>query len=119
MGAPGGNRTPDPQLRRLLLYPTELLALRKQCGALESGRPDLNRGPPAPKAGAIPGYATPREPSNVSESHTRINCSAPLNRDSINIRRNRLQQRAKRATAVAHPLLLGAIHLAKRTTRFT
>ncbi len=25
-----------------------------------SGRPDLNRGPPAPKAGAIPGYATPR-----------------------------------------------------------
>jgi hypothetical protein len=25
-GAPGGNRTPDPQLRRLLLYPTELLA---------------------------------------------------------------------------------------------
>src|SRR5712691_6503201 len=26
----------------------------------ESGRPDLNRGPPAPKAGAIPGYATPR-----------------------------------------------------------
>src|SRR6478672_8219110 len=27
----------------------------------KSGRPDLNRGPPAPKAGAIPGYATPRE----------------------------------------------------------
>jgi hypothetical protein len=26
----------------------------------KSGRPDLNRGPPAPKAGAIPGYATPR-----------------------------------------------------------
>ena len=26
LGAPGGNRTPDPQLRRLLLYPTELLA---------------------------------------------------------------------------------------------
>ena len=26
-GAPGGNRTPDLQLRRLLLYPTELLAL--------------------------------------------------------------------------------------------
>ena len=25
-GAPGGNRTPDPQLRRLLLYPTELRA---------------------------------------------------------------------------------------------
>jgi hypothetical protein len=26
--APGGNRTPDRQLRRLLLYPTELLALK-------------------------------------------------------------------------------------------
>jgi hypothetical protein len=25
-----------------------------------SGRPDLNRGPPAPKAGALPGCATPR-----------------------------------------------------------
>src|SRR5205809_2447836 len=29
-------------------------------GFKQSGRPDLNRGPPAPKAGAIPGYATPR-----------------------------------------------------------
>src|SRR5687768_15245797 len=29
-------------------------------GTARSGRPDLNRGPPAPKAGAIPGYATPR-----------------------------------------------------------
>src|SRR5579862_9037091 len=27
-----------------------------------SGRPDLNRGPPAPKAGALPGCATPRHP---------------------------------------------------------
>jgi hypothetical protein len=26
VGAPGGNRTPDPQLRRLMLYPTELRA---------------------------------------------------------------------------------------------
>ena len=35
----------------------------KRCRALlnQSGRPDLNRGPPAPKAGAIPGYATPRD----------------------------------------------------------
>ena len=39
-----------------------------------SGRPDLNRGPPAPKAGAIPGYATPREPSNVPAPTNRINC---------------------------------------------
>ena len=26
LGLPGGDRTPDPQLRRLLLYPTELRA---------------------------------------------------------------------------------------------
>ena len=32
----------------VLLFPTR------------SGRPDSNRRPPAPKAGAIPGYATPR-----------------------------------------------------------
>src|SRR5256714_4618380 len=32
-GAPGGTRTPDPQLRRLLLYPPELLALRRGVGA--------------------------------------------------------------------------------------
>ncbi len=25
-GLPGGDRTPDPQLRRLMLYPTELRA---------------------------------------------------------------------------------------------
>ncbi len=28
-GTPEGIRTPDPQLRRLLLYPTELLAHKK------------------------------------------------------------------------------------------
>ena len=32
----------------------------------KSGRPDLNRGPPAPKAGAIPGYATPRRCAQVT-----------------------------------------------------
>lgn len=31
----------------------------------KSGRPDLNRRPPAPKAGAIPGYATPRSISFI------------------------------------------------------
>ena len=29
-GLPGGDRTPDPQLRRLLLYPTELRAEAKK-----------------------------------------------------------------------------------------
>ncbi len=28
---------------------------------MQSGRPDLNRRPPAPEAGALPGCATPRE----------------------------------------------------------
>ena len=69
-GLPGGIRTPDPRLRRPLLYPTELQAACR-CGLLSSaasgcpskswsGRPDLNWGPPAPKAGALPGCATPR-----------------------------------------------------------
>src|ERR1700690_3461762 len=30
------------------------------CWEVWSGRADLNRGPPAPKAGALPGCATPR-----------------------------------------------------------
>ena len=32
-----------------------------------SGRADLNRGPPAPKAGALPGCATPRLSSIINE----------------------------------------------------
>src|SRR5436305_7207260 len=48
---------------------------KEPLGPSRSGRPDLNRGPPAPKAGAIPGYATPRERSNVSGPMSRINCS--------------------------------------------
>src|SRR5271163_3549409 len=52
-GAPEGIRTPDPRLRRPLLFPPELLAR-------ESGRADLNGRPPAPKAGALPSCATPR-----------------------------------------------------------
>src|SRR5262249_39677576 len=42
-----------------------------------SGRPDLNRGPPAPKAGALPGCATPRH-----EVHTnsKADCCGTPNR---------------------------------------
>src|SRR6185312_13689392 len=49
-GAPGGNRTPDPQLRRLLLYPTELLALHarwcriRSAFALQVGAPGFEPG---------------------------------------------------------------------------
>jgi hypothetical protein len=34
-----------------------------------SGRADLNRGPPAPKAGALPGCATPRHDSIINETN--------------------------------------------------
>jgi hypothetical protein len=34
----------------------------------ESGRPDLNRRPPAPRAGALPGCATSRRRSSLSRS---------------------------------------------------
>ena len=79
LGAPGGNRTPDLRLRRPTLYPSELRALKpsrllletlQRCEprlrpghshhVKESGRPDSDRRPPAPKAGALPGCATPR-----------------------------------------------------------
>src|SRR5204862_6615180 len=49
-GAPGGNRTPDPQLRRLLLYPTELLALQarqagvRQASSCQVGAPGFEPG---------------------------------------------------------------------------
>src|SRR6185437_12153464 len=72
-GAPGEARTPDPLLRRQMLYPAELRAQAKKppshgetkfktlslCGK-KSGREDLNLRHPAPKAGALPGCATPR-----------------------------------------------------------
>ena len=73
--APGGSRTPDPRLRRPLLYPAELRARNRPPGLVprepeasrpsdrnvkESGRRDSDPRPPAPKAGALPGCATPR-----------------------------------------------------------
>src|SRR5581483_2314574 len=76
-GLPGGIRTPDPRLRRPLLYPAELQAVvlriredaQNSPAAPRSGRLDLNQRPPAPKAGALPGCATPRlEPEAATES---------------------------------------------------
>ena len=47
-GAPGGTRTPDPQLRRLSLYPAELLAQlpdrRSSCRAPLVGAPGFEPG---------------------------------------------------------------------------
>jgi hypothetical protein len=45
-GAPGWNRTSDPQLRRLMLYPTELRAHAKfNHVAGEISSPDFASGP--------------------------------------------------------------------------
>src|SRR5438034_1355077 len=59
-GLPGGTRTHNPQLRRLVLYPVEL---RAAAGTLDpwSGWRDLNTRHLAPKASALPGCATPRK----------------------------------------------------------
>src|SRR5690554_7736840 len=78
---PGRIRTCDRRLRRPMLYPAELRArglafagfkdphqgrAKMNCegddlgGQIKSGRPDSNRRLPAPKAGALPGCATPR-----------------------------------------------------------
>ena len=81
-GDPGGIRTPDPRLRRPLLYPTELLdhikleramgiepttsAWKAEVLPLNYTRKkwsewqDSNLRHPAPKAGALPNCATPR-----------------------------------------------------------
>jgi hypothetical protein len=47
----------------------------------KSGRPDSNRGPPAPKAGALPACATPRrelnrariEPESIAKKRGTVN----------------------------------------------
>ena len=41
IGAPGRNRTHGPQLRRLLLYPTELLAQTGQRQSVQQGFPEV------------------------------------------------------------------------------
>src|SRR6185437_2023083 len=58
---------------------------RCRIGLCRSGRPDLNRGPPAPKAGAIPGYATPRGegkllyPAGIAQrSEERAKCATAM-----------------------------------------
>ncbi len=63
---PDRNRTCNPQLRRLVLYPVELRALSRaflNTKALKnwSGWRDSNSRHPGPKPGALPDYATPRE----------------------------------------------------------
>ena len=70
-GAGDGNRTRMTSLegwdsaielrpRTTRGYPRRVQWTAKQTGILWSGRGDLNPRPPAPKAGALPGCATPR-----------------------------------------------------------
>ena len=63
---PGAIRTRDLLLRRQALYPAELRTLPMY---FPSGRRDLNPGPPAPEAGALPDCATPRLPCALRESN--------------------------------------------------
>ena len=60
VGPPERTRTSDPRIRSPLLYPAELQAGGSGPASGWSGREDLNLRPPAPKAGALPGCATPR-----------------------------------------------------------
>ena len=76
LGAPDRTRTCNRRLRRPVLYPVELRALRRaSCRSLWderhiywSGWRDLNSRHPGPKPGALPGYATPRKAANCNSS---------------------------------------------------
>ncbi len=65
--APGRNRTCNPKLRRLVLYPIELRAPVWRW----SGREDLNLRPPAPKAGALNQAALRPEPVPTTRNRPR------------------------------------------------
>ena len=66
-GLPDRDRTCDPQLRRLMLYPTELRTDIKKAHKVSfficfwSEYKDSNLGPPGPKPGALPDCATLRQ----------------------------------------------------------
>ncbi len=63
--APGGLRTSNG-----VLLPKSLPA-EPETPQLQSGRPDSNRRPPAPKAGALPDCATPRDRLSTRSSGVR------------------------------------------------
>ena len=51
-----------------------------------SGRLDLNQRPPAPEAGALPGYATPRRQLSYRLSFTRLNAPRRTRTSNLLIR---------------------------------
>jgi hypothetical protein len=70
----------------------------KPCAA-KSGRPDSNRGPPAPKAGALPDCATPRSCCAAVRYTTHSNL--PHLKLSQNLTRNESVQRPELAIALS------------------
>ena len=85
LGLPGGDRTPDPQLRRLMLYPTELRADTKKahkvsffCNDFWSEYKDSNLGPPGPKPGALPDCATLRQVQEYSAIRAGLRRARPF-----------------------------------------
>src|SRR5215203_1735699 len=118
-GAPGGNRTPDPQLRRLLLYPTELLALQSRQAGLQRasscqvGAPGFEPGTSCSQSRRDTRlrYA-PHENPTLAGAGPRVNSRAPLTLRRALIRPKRPAppelecERVERAPAMAHPPLL-------------
>ena len=74
-GASTRTRTWDIRLRRPTLYPAELWTRSSKNS--RSGREDLNLRHPAPKAGALPGCATPR----TRREYTGAPSAVPAGRD--------------------------------------
>ena len=74
IGAPGRNRTHGPQLRRLLLYPTELLAQIKSVERVTGIEPAS----PAWKAGALAIVLHPHGSSAKSSALICYHVSRPL-----------------------------------------
>ena len=69
IGAPGRNRTHGPQLRRLLLYPAELLAQTRQRRSIKQGFPEVK---PDLARFARLGKGRRHEPERAGASRRRI-----------------------------------------------
>ncbi|MCU1245665.1 MAG: hypothetical protein JWN02_1575 [Acidobacteria bacterium] len=91
VGVPGWNRTSDPQLRRLLLYPTELRGHAWEATGVES-EPLLSRDSPATaplNANRPPGHFAPlsKECSHLSSARRATSPRSPAPSESCAGRR--------------------------------
>ena len=98
-GPPERTRTSDLRIRSPLLYPAELQAEVSSERCIWSGREDLNLRPPAPKAGALPGCATPRHQVAVRADLQRA--TAKWRRVSIRTGHSRCQPAANLQEALS------------------